>query len=90
MEREELDLQKLTFFTEGNTFTGSRTKDRNAGVLLRYLVRPDIKEGKLMAFAWTADCAFERAREKQEREAPLTEDGLAEVRDWLTKLYQAL
>ena len=28
---EEMDLQKLTFFTEGNTFTGSRTKDWEKG-----------------------------------------------------------
>ena len=90
MERDAMDLQKLTFFTEGNTFTGSKTKDRNAGLLLRYLVRPDKGEEKLIAFAWTTDCAFERAQEKQEKEAPLTETGLEEVRDWLSELYQAL
>ena len=33
-----MDLQKLTFFTEGNTFTGSASKDLAAGLLLRYLV----------------------------------------------------
>lgn len=90
MAREELELQKLTFFTEGNTYTGSKTKDRNAGILLRYLVRPDKKENKLMAFAWSADCAFEHAEEKQEKETPLTEAGLEEIRSWLAELYQAL
>ena len=28
-----MDLQKLTFFTEGNTFTGSASKDLAAGLL---------------------------------------------------------
>ena len=90
MEQEAMDLQQLTFFTEGNTFTGSRAKDRNAGKLLRYLVRPEKKEEILKAFAWTTDCAFDRAQEKKEKEAPLTEEGLREVQAWLTELYQAL
>ena len=90
MAKEELDLQQLTFFTEGNTFTGSKTKDRSTGKLLRYLVRQDKKEERLIAYAWTTDCAFERAQEKQEKEAPLTEAGLEEVQDWLSELYQAL
>ena len=90
MAREEMDLQKLTFFTEGNTFTGSKTKDRSAGRLLRYLVRPDKKEEKLAAFAWTTDCAFELAQGKEEKQAPLTEAGLQEIQAWLSELYQAL
>ena len=90
MAREEMELQKLTFFTEGNTYTGSKTKDRNAGTVLRYLVRPDKGEGKLLAFAWTADCAFELAQEKQEKETTLTEAGLEEIQIWLSELYQAL
>ena len=90
MEKEEMDLQKLTFFTEGNTFTGSKTKDRDTGKLLRYLVRPDKGEEKLAAFAWTTDCAFEQAQEKQEKEAPLTEAGLQEIQDWLADQYRAL
>ena len=90
MERDTMELQKLPFFTEGNTYTGSKTKDRNAGILLRYLVRPNKEEGKLNAFAWTTDCAFELAQEKQAKEAPLTEAGLEEIQVWLSELYQAL
>lgn len=41
MEQEAMDMQKLSFFTEGNVFTGSRTKDWSARTMLRYLVRPD-------------------------------------------------
>lgn len=85
-----MDLQKLNFFTEGNTFTGSRTKDWRKGILLRYLVRPDLENGKLEAFAWTEDVCFERAAKKNEASASLTERGLEQIREWLLDEYQKL
>lgn len=90
MEKEELDLQKLNFFTEGNTFTGGRTKDWAKKTMLRYLVRPDRENEKLQAFSWTKDLCFDRAGEKQEAEFPLTEEGLEQIRNWLTDQYRAL
>lgn len=85
-----MDLQKLTFFTEGNTFTGSRTKDLKAGKLLRYLVRPDREEGKLVAYAWKADVCFDRAQDREEKPFPMNESGLEEIQKWLQEQFEAL
>lgn len=85
-----MDLQKLSFFTEGNTFTGSRTKDWDSGTMLRYLVRPDFENGKLLAYSWTEDVCFERAQEKQGKEFPLNDEGLEEIQAWLQEQYAGL
>lgn len=85
-----MDLQKLTFFTEGNTFTGSASKDPAAGLLLRYLVEPDKENEQLKAYAWRKDLCFERAGEKEEREFPMTQQGLEEADAWLQGLFDAL
>ncbi len=90
MDNVQMDLQKLNYFTEGNTFTGSRTKDWARGVILRYLVRPDLDEGKLLAYSWDKDVCFEKAEEKQEAEFPLDEQGLEGVRSWLLERYGQL
>lgn len=90
MEGEQMDLQKLSFFTEGNTFSGSRTKDWNKKNLLRYQVRPDLENRKLTAFAWTSDLCFEAAPEKREKEFSLDDSGLSEIQNWLLQQYQDL
>lgn len=77
----ELDLQKLTFFTEGNTFTGERTGEQ--GAILRYLVKPNREANDLAAFVWHSDVCFEQAGEKEERSFPLSEEGLEEIQRWL-------
>lgn len=87
---EEMDLQKLTFFTEGNTFTGSKTKDWEKGVMLRYLVRPNKEAGELEAFTWKEDLCFDRAAENNEAHFPLNEEGLSQVQQWLQGEYAAL
>lgn len=78
---KELDLQKLTFFTEGNTFTGERTEEN--GAFLRYLVKPDRETAALAAFLWHSDVCFEQAEEKVERSFPMSEEGLEEIQRWL-------
>lgn len=85
-----MDLQKLTFFTEGNTFTGSRTKDWDTRAMLRYLVRPDRENDKLLAYSWTEDVCFECAGEKQEGEFPLSDEGLDQIQAWLQEQYNSL
>lgn len=85
---QKLDLQKLLFFTEGNTFTGSQTKDREKKKMLRYLVRPNLKEQQLEAFAWTEDLCFEAASQKEEKTASLNEEGLSTIESWLSEQYQ--
>ena len=85
-----IDLQQLTYFTEGNIFTGSATKDPEKGLLLRYRVVPDKEDGALKAWAWTKDLCFERAGETKEMEAPLNTQGLQSIADWLQGLYEAL
>ncbi len=90
LESDQMDLQKLTFFTEGNTFTGSKTKDAEAGKLLRYLARPNFETGKLDVFAWTEDLCFEKSSQRQESGFSLDESGLEAARSWLGELFQAL
>lgn len=90
MGNESMDLQKLTFFTEGNTFTGSRTKDWNTRAMLRYLVRPDQENDKLLAYSWTEDVCFELADKKQEGEFPLSDEGLYQIQAWLHEQYDNL
>ena len=78
---KELDLQKLTFFTEGNTFTGERSQE--TGEVLRYLVKPNREEEKLVAYSWHSDVCFEKAEEKTQQDFPLSEEGLEEIQRWL-------
>ena len=87
---EEMEIQKLTFFTEGNTFTGSRTKDPATGAMLRSLVRPNAEEARLEAFTWREDLCFERAGEKQEAQFPLSDEGLLQAQAWLKEQYDAV
>lgn len=89
MERQ-LDLQKFHYFEEGNTYVGQRTKDPQRGALLRYQVEPDKGAALLRAFAWTEDLCFERAHHKQQREYPLSEEGLEQAVAWLEEQYAAL
>ncbi len=83
-------LQKLAYFTEGNTFTGSRTKDPEKGVILRFRAVPDTGEGELKAWAWSSDVCFERAGEIEEKSFPLNQEGLDAAEAWLQSLYDAL
>ena len=85
-----MDMQKLAYFTEGNIFTGSATKDPAAGLLLRYRLEPDGEEGQLNAWAWQQDLCFERAAEKEEKSFPLNQQGLDSAVAWLQSLYDTL
>ena len=78
---KELDLQKLQFFTEGNTFTGECSEEQSG--ILRYLVKPDGAENQLIASAWHSDVCFEKAEEKVQQAFPMSEEGLDEIRSWL-------
>lgn len=89
MERQ-LALQKFHYFEEGNIYAGQKTKDFQKGLLLRYLVEPDKNEGMLRAYAWTEDVCFDRAREKQQKEYPFTEEGLDQAVEWLEEQYRSL
>lgn len=85
-----MDMQKLAYFTEGNTFTGSATKDPVRGLLLRYRAVPDVGEGELKLWAWKKDLCFERAGETEEKAFPLNQQGLDDAAAWLQSLYDAL
>ncbi len=89
MERE-LEMQKFHYFDEGNFYTGQKTKDADAGVLLRYRVAPFKEEAVLRAYAWTEDRSFERAQNVEQREYPLSEEGLEQAVEWLESQYQGL
>lgn len=85
-----MELQKLAYFTEGNTFTGSATKDPEKGLLLRCRAEPDTGEGELKVWAWKKDLCFERAGETEEKTFPLNQQGLDQACAWLQSLYDAL
>ena len=72
-----LELQKIHYFDEGNTYAGQKTKDPDSGLLLRYLVEPD-KEAALL-----------RAHNKLQKEVPLSEEGLEQALAWLEEQYAA-
>ena len=57
---------------------------------LRYRVEPDKENEQLKAYAWRKDLCFERAGEKEEREFPMTQQGLEEADTWLQGLFDAL
>ncbi len=90
MDAKRPELQKLSFFTEGNFYTGSKTKDAGAGTVLRYLVRPDAENGELDVFSWERDVCFDLATEKREKRFPMTQEGLEQAHAWLSEQYEAL
>lgn len=69
------DIAKLNHFTEGNLYTGSKTKDWEKGTVIRYKVWPDRENEKLIASCWAQDVCYEKAQDKEEREFPLTAEG---------------
>lgn len=78
------DMQNLTFFVEGNTFTGSRSQ---GDALLRYRVAPDKENGQLLAWRWQEDKCFERADSPEQKAFPFDEPGLAAIQSWLASLW---
>lgn len=86
----EFDILGLNHYQEGNEFTGSKTKSRRKAQLIRYLIRPDRENHKLQAFCWTTDLCYAKAPDKQEHQAPLTEDGLQDIRNWLCEKFREL
>lgn len=90
MDKTEIDLQKLVFFTQGNTFTGSRTKDAARGVLLRYRAAPDKDAGEIVAHCWKQDVCFELAKDPIEARFPMTEEGLSQAQQWFAEQYESL
>ena len=81
------DIAKLNHFTEGNLYTGSKTKDWEKGTVIRYKVWPDRENEKLIASCWAQDVCYEKAQDKEEREFPLTAEGVDAVRNWLMERY---
>lgn len=74
------DMQKLVYFTEGNRFAGSHSKD---GRVIRYRVEPDMENQQLAAWCWREDTCFEKAQGKVEGRFPLNQEGLEQVQTWL-------
>ncbi len=79
------DIQKLAYFVEGNSFTGSKTgKD---GEVLRYRVTPDKENAQLKAWCWTEDKCFELAGGKREAAFPLDAGGMDALLGWLGECW---
>jgi len=79
------DMQKLVYFTEGNRFAGSHSKE---GKIIRYRVEPDQENGQLAAWCWREDKCFERAQNKTEGRFPLSQEGLEQVQAWLGENWE--
>lgn len=90
---EQPELQRLNYFEAGNTYTGSKRKFPEQGIaspVLRYLVKPDLENEKLNAFAWSENVCFDRAQEKEESNFPLNKEGLEAVGAWLTDKFKQI
>lgn len=79
------DMQKLVYFTEGNRFAGSYSRD---GKVIRYRVEPDKENAQLAAWCWREDVCFEKAREKVDGRFPLSQEGLDQVQAWLGENWE--
>ncbi len=87
---EEMDVQELVYYSEGNNFTGSRTKNPLTGSFLRYRIAPDRENARLKLWTWREDVCFELAREKTEDDFPFTEEGLERLKADLIDKYSSL
>ena len=65
-------------FENGNSFTGSRG-------LLRFLLEPT-EDRQIRARIWHGEYCFEKSEVEEERCFPLSDDGRAQLRDWLESL----
>lgn len=103
MAEEKIQLYALHFFEEGNAFFGEKLKDAPANLRLRYRIVPlkqetEKKDGEtvvtrqacLDAACWRQDLSYEKAQDKLERQFPLTEEGRAQLLDWLQQQYDQL
>lgn len=89
-DSSHLDMQTLTFFTEGNSFAGEKTKNPKTQLMMRYWVRPNKETQQLEAFVWTTDVCFACSCEKKEGKFPMTDEGVEEVCAWLHEKFDEL
>ncbi len=75
MTIDVIQAQTLEWFEFKNIYTGSVGD-------FRYRIAPDVKESKLKASVYT-EYSYHHAKDIQETEFPLTEDGLLEARKWI-------
>ena len=78
---QELYLPTLAHWTFGNNWSGS-------GGRVRFFVTTS-KE-TMLAEVWDEDICHELAQVKESAEFPVTEDGVEEMRAWLTAQITAL
>lgn len=81
------EMQKIYYFTEGNEYTGSCSAD---GKQLRYRVALDRENERVLAWRWREDLCFERAKEKEEAFAPISDEGLDQIRAWLREGWREM
>lgn len=80
----QIELCNLSSFQQGNIYTGSKYLEKNSKKsIVRYLVKPDKESGKLLAYRWTADLCFDKAPDKEETQAPISNEGIEEIREWI-------
>ena len=81
--RNAFDIPKTFYFESGNTHTGSRGK-------LRYRVEP--ADGMLHIAAWREDICYELAQERGRiaavAEYPVSDEGFAQMLEFLQQEYE--
>ena len=82
------DMQSLIFFTEGNIFTGCSSRADRPGEIIRYRVKPDKENERLLAWSWHEDKCFESVADRaREASFPLSDKGIEEIQDWLLEIW---
>lgn len=71
---DEIYVPVLHYFENGNSFTGSFGP-------LRFFLKPDAET--ITAQIWHGIFSMEKSEIEQQQEFPLTEDGRAELKEWL-------
>lgn len=74
-------LCPLDYFSNGNRYTGSAEH-------LRYLVTP--QDDQLEASVWCEDVCLSLAEIRATKSFPQSQEGLDQVRSWLTEQYHQL
>ncbi|MDD3164715.1 MAG: hypothetical protein PHS97_02540 [Oscillospiraceae bacterium] len=76
---EEIFIPVLHSFENGNAFSGS------CGALRFYLrpEQPDGEDAAIKVEIWHGSLCYEKSEMEEVRRFPMTQDGIAEIRDYL-------
>ena len=82
MDQPELFIPNYMSFSNENTFLGSYQG-------LRFKLTPDVKAETVRAEYWSGPLCYEKSTMDGEEAFPLSEEGLAEMKQFLLSLSQS-